>query len=135
MSPYFDVFLNSALAASVIPIGSEAGLYAMKAFGGFSMPLAVVLATTGATLGQLFNFYLGNLLFRLTSKSDNTIHPEKYQRVQGYFHKYGVFILLFCWAPIGNIFVIAAGFLKTPPKIALPLMMVGVAAHYGWSLL
>ncbi|MGE0755248.1 MAG: VTT domain-containing protein [Alphaproteobacteria bacterium] len=134
-SPYLDIILNSALVASIVPLGSEAGLYAMKSFGTFDMQQAVVLATIGGTLGMLFNYYLGNIMYRLAKSSAKGMNEKVYSRMQHCFNRYGVFVLLFCWVTIGNVVVLLAGYLRTPLKIALPLIVVGLAAKYSFDLL
>lgn len=106
----------------------------MKSFGHNMLP-ATAAATAGAFTGQLFNFLFGMGLHWLVKTSKQGLNEKWYKKVQGYFNKYGVFTLLLTWITLGGIIPIIAGFLRTPLKIALPLILVGLGAHYAMDLL
>lgn len=131
MNLYLQVFLENAHAASVVPMASSAALLAMKAFGGYNMPLAYAIAVAGAVLGQTFNWYVGVLLRKTPV---GLLSDERYRHGKMLFHKYGIFLLLLCWAPIMNFVTVAAGFLEVRLKTALPLIILGTAAWFGWLL-
>lgn len=130
MLAYLPILIESAHAASIIPLASEATAYAMKAFGGFNMELAFALSVIGGTLGHAFNWGVGALLARWKGANG-----EVHARAQRIFKKYLIFLLLFCWFPVMNFAVVASGFLGVRLKTALPLIALGLAGYYGAGLL
>ena len=124
------VFYEEAWANSMLPFASNATFTAMKMFGGHFMHLAVIIATLGATLGLLFNWFLGKLLQNLHTKSKLHLSPEHYSQAVTIFNKYGIFLLLLSWLPLMKIVLIFAGFLNTRLKVALPLAAFGQFAYY-----
>jgi len=135
MSFYLPIFLESAWVASIIPMSSEPTFFAMKAFGGYDMAIPFLLAIAGATLGQSLNWLVGKMLLRLEKNKKLNISDYWYHRVAGLFNQYGIFLLLLSWVPLCNLLVVLAGFVGTKPKIVLPLIIIGQAAHYGSYLL
>lgn len=135
MSDYLNVLIESAWVASVIPGSAERTFFAMKGFGGYSLQLACVLAVIGATIGHIFNWWLGTQIDKLQHKQGKGFNPAAYANVQQKFNKYGLFILLLSWLPMLNIFVVAAGILRLPLRTALPLIIIGQVAAYGYYLL
>lgn len=99
------------------------------------MELACAIAILGATLGQLFNWFLGTQINKLQRKQQKGFNAAMYEKIQGHFHKYGIFVLLLSWLPILNLFVVAAGMLQVPLRTALPLIIAGQVAAYGFYLL
>lgn len=136
MDIYFRVLYESAWVASVLPFSSEATFFAMRSFGGFNMPLAAALSVAGATIGMSFNWLLGRLLYNLHQKK-HTFHISEswYKRVAELFNKYGVFLLLFSWAPLLKFVVVIAGFLNTRYRFVLPLIVIGHIFSYGYFVL
>ncbi len=132
---YPKIFLEALHHASIIPFGSEPTVYAMKAFGTYPMAALFVLALVGAILGQMFNWYVGRLLLYYEHKEKFRVSAHQYERARKYFNTYGIFLLLFSWAMLANLLVVLAGFLNIPLKKSLPLIAVGLAVHYGLSLL
>ncbi len=131
---YLNVLTEAAHTASIIPFGSEPTLAAMKAFGGYSLPLAAISATIGATIGQAFNWGIGRVMLILKEKQRIPIMEERFQYASVFFKKYGIFVLLFSWMNLFNFVTVAAGFFGVKPKIAFPLLCVGLAGHYGYYL-
>jgi membrane protein YqaA with SNARE-associated domain len=128
----FPIFFQSAWKASIIPLGQDTAFFAMKAFGNYDMTFPLVLAVVGATIGQMFNWYIGKWL--IAHRAQMKINDYWLNRVSSLFNKYGIFLLLFSWAPLCNFFVVLAGFVGTKPKIVLPLIIIGQAAYYGLGL-
>ncbi len=135
MGHYLSVFFESAWVASVVPMGSEPSFFAMLAFGSFSMLPAWIAAVSGATLGHVFNWYVGKLFLKIGEKSKKPLNQQFYAKAQGYFRKYGIFLLLFSWVTLMNLVVVAAGIFKVRLKTVLTLVIIGQAAHYGYYLL
>ena len=131
MEYYFKIFYESAWSASVIPFSNEATFFAMQAFGGFDMKIPVLLAVTGATLGQLFNLMLGKFLLSFYRKGQLHVSEYWYNRVSVLFNTYGIFLLLFSWVSILKVLVVLTGFVGTRTRFALPLIVLGQFYYYG----
>ena len=131
MSQYLSVFTEAAHAASLIPLPSEATIYAMQLWGGHHMPLAVGLAIGGGALGHCFNWGIGKMLMRLPSSPSH--HPT-YLKLQSVFNQYLFWLLALCFLPLMNLVVLISGMMGTPLRKVLPLVLLGLCYHYGQIL-
>lgn len=136
MSLYLDVFIESMLVSSIIPLMSDPTFYAMKAFGGYNLPFAVTIAIFGSFFGALFNYSLGEWFLKHYKKEKNHKYMpiETYKKSSKWFGKFGFMVLFFSWFPLLNFTLLAAGFLGMRSRVALPLVVVGQTVHYGWFL-
>jgi membrane protein YqaA with SNARE-associated domain len=134
MDQFFRIFIESAWTASLIPLSSEATLYAMKSFGQ-DVTLAVIPAILGGTLGMMTNFLLGMLMLRAKRSGIPVIGERTYDKAQRFFNKYLFFLLFLSFLPMFKFLVLAAGFLGTRPRYALILVALGYVLHYGMVLL
>lgn len=130
-----QLFLEAIHRASIVPFGNDLTFYAMKYFATYDMAAPVILSVIGASLGHVFNWYVGRTLAYFEYKGKFRISPHYYERIRGFFDKYGVYLLFFCWLPLCNLLVVAAGFLKLPLKKVMPFVVAGLAAHYGMAIL
>src|SRR4051812_27369720 len=78
MTLYLPILFESAWVASIIPLSSEPTFFAMKAFGGFNIGVAFVLAVIGASAGQAFNWAIGRLLITLKNRGIFKISEDDY---------------------------------------------------------
>ena len=116
----WTLFVTSFLAATLLPGGSEAVLFAvLKAHPTLYWP-ALVAATVGNTLGGMSSYLVG----RLIPQSRELKRLEAVRR-------HGSAILLFSWVPIiGDSFCVAAGWLRLNPWTASAFMAAGKFARY-----
>ena len=135
MTLYLPILFESAWVASIIPFSSEPTFFAMKAFGGFNMPLATALAILGASGGMALNWAIGRFLIRFKNSGIFKISDDDYAYGAHMFNRYGIVLLLISWMPLCNLLAVIAGFLGTKPKVALALLMVGEMFNYGRYLL
>jgi membrane protein YqaA with SNARE-associated domain len=110
---YLNLFILSFLASTVLPFGSEALVIALI-YKGFS-PFAVVLvATAGNYLGSCTTYYLG-LKGRSVLEKYLSPPPEKLEKSERLFKRYGVYTLLFTWVPgIGDVITMVGGLMHLP---------------------
>ena len=120
MEELFGLFLASFAAATLIPLPSEAALYAyLKAFPEHTA-LAVAVATVGNTAGGMTSYLLGRLIPR---------QPK--QKIVQLIKRYGAVSLLLAWLPIvGDGLCVAAGWLRVNWIAALAFMAAGRLARY-----
>lgn len=116
-----SLFISSFLAATLLPGGSEAVLFAvLKAYPG-SIWLTLVLATLGNTLGGMVSFGMGWML----PQTQQLKHVEKVRR-------FGTPTLFFAWLPfVGDALCVAAGWLRLNPWQAALFMLIGKFARYA----
>jgi membrane protein YqaA with SNARE-associated domain len=115
------VFLASFLAATLVPLSSEAVLFGYLKLHPEQAALAVALATLGNTAGGMTTYLIGRLV------------PEKKPdtRALAWLHRYGAPATFFAWLPIvGDALCAAAGWLRVNWLAALGFMAIGRLARY-----
>ena len=115
-----SLFASSFLAATLLPGGSEAVLFAVLKAYPKTLWAALAVATLGNTLGGMVSFGMGWLL----PQTQQLKHVEKVR-------KFGAPVLLLSWAPlIGDALCLAAGWLRLNPWQALLYIAIGKFARY-----
>jgi len=115
-----SLFASSFLAATLLPGGSEAVLFAVLKAYPEKLWTALAVATLGNTLGGMVSFGMGWLL----PQTQQLKHVEKVRR-------YGTPVLLLSWVPlIGDALCLAAGWLRLNPWQALLYIAIGKFARY-----
>jgi membrane protein YqaA with SNARE-associated domain len=115
-----SLFASSFLAATLLPGGSEAVLFAVLKAYPETLWTALAVATLGNTLGGMVSFGMGWLL----PQTQQLKHVEKVR-------KFGAPVLLLSWVPlIGDALCLAAGWLKLNPWQALLYIAIGKFARY-----
>ena len=109
---YGALFLATFLAATVIPLSSEALLAGMLA-SGFDPLLCLVIATSGNTLGGMSSYYLGWLADYHKLERWLGIKEQRVLRWKRYSDRYGPYLALISWAPFfGDVIAVALGVFK-----------------------
>jgi membrane protein YqaA with SNARE-associated domain len=117
----WTLFVSSLLAATVLPGGSEAVLFAVLYASPELAWRAVAIATAGNTLGGLSSYVLGRLL-----------PTPKPLRGTSILQRYGAPALLLSWVPIiGDALCVAAGWLRLNAAWAIVYIAVGKLARYA----
>ncbi len=126
---YLGLFLVCFLAATVIPIASEAVLLGMLALGYHPMGCLVV-ATVGNSLGSYLNFGIGYIgkpewLKKLRVKQ---VAIDKWKLS---IQKHGSLLALLSWLPVrGDVIGIALGFFKANVFGTFVFMLIGKFVRY-----
>jgi membrane protein YqaA with SNARE-associated domain len=126
LAVYFGLFSSSFLAATILPMQSEAIMLGVLIYG-YDPTLSLIIATTGNVLGGCTNYILGYWgLKKISSQKYN--HLEKWKP---YIEKYGAYTAVFSWLPIfGDILLVLLGYLKTPFFPVLLFMTLGKFIRY-----
>ena len=121
MEELAGLFIASFAAATLLPLPSEAALYAyLRAFPEHTA-LAVAVATVGNTAGGMTSYLIGRL-FPQKKMNRKYIPTVK---------KHGAAALLFAWTPfVGDALCVAAGWLRVNWIAALAFMAAGRLARY-----
>jgi membrane protein YqaA with SNARE-associated domain len=138
--PYVMMFAAALGAATILPLASEPVFVATLATGvALPWPLLIV-ATIGNTLGSLTTWWLGTLARRFEDRPEAwpawairaRPSPALIQRAEIYYHRFGVWTLLFAWLPIiGDAFAFAAGLFRASFFVVAVLTTIGKATRYG----
>jgi len=110
----FGLFIVIFLS-SIIPIPTEAVVFALLGAGGNSGIIFIIL-TVGSILGAILGYYIGK--HGLTKLVHSAKNKQKQEQTNRYFLKYGSFLLLASpWIPIVcNLAPIVAGIQKYDSK-------------------
>ena len=118
------LFGSSFLAATLLPVSSEAVLFAvLKTQPGIVWP-AIGVATLGNTLGGLSSYVIGRVI---PQKEEGGRFTQGLARVR----HYGAPVLLLSWLPvIGDPLCLAAGWLRLNPWYCALYIALGKFARY-----
>jgi membrane protein YqaA with SNARE-associated domain len=113
------LFGASFLAATLVPLPSEAALFAYLKAHPENAALGVSVATLGNTAGGMTSYLIGRLL------------PGRELRHVEVVRRHGAPALLFAWLPVvGDALCVAAGWLRVHWAPALGFMAAGRLSRY-----
>jgi membrane protein YqaA with SNARE-associated domain len=115
-----SLFAASFLAATIIPLSSEAALFAvLKLHGDLYWP-ALLVATVGNTLGGMSSYLIGRF-----------IGSKKPLKQTDRLRRYGAPAMILAWLPlVGDGLCVAAGWLKLNWMSVVAWQVVGRFARY-----
>jgi len=124
MAELLGLFLASFAAATLIPLPSEAALYAYLQLHPGNTLLALATATIGNTAGGMTTYAIGRLV---PEKTQSRLNPQALARLR----RYGSPVTFFAWLPIvGDALALAAGWVRISWWSALGFMAAGRLARY-----
>ena len=128
---YFQLFIISFLAATILPLSSELVLSTMLLTDSFDKYLLLVVASFGNILGSSVNWYLGKKILIFKDKKWFPANERQIAKGEIYFKKYGIWSLLFAWVPIiGDPLTIVAGILRVKFFTFLLLVSISKISRY-----
>ncbi len=132
MSGYLGLFLTALLAATLIPVSSEAVLAALSLAEGAELVLLVSVASLGNTLGAVVNWLLGRYCLHWQDRRWFPVSRETLSRASERFRRFGLWSLLFAWLPIiGDPLTFVAGVLRVNFWVFVILTGTGKTARYA----
>ena len=115
------LFTASFAAATLVPLPSEAALFAYLKMHPENVALAVATATVGNTAGGMTSDAIGRFI------PEGPLKEKPLEFVK----RYGVAALLLAWLPlVGDALCVAAGWLRMSWPAALAFMAAGRLARY-----
>ena len=131
IAAYAALFAAGFVAATIFPMQSEAILVGLILSGDHSTPALLAVASVANTLGAVVNWALGRGVERFRDRRWFPASPEKLERAQSWYRRFGKWSLLLSWMPIGgDALTVLAGVLREPLPTFLLLVFVGKAARY-----
>ena len=119
MAELAALFAASFAAATLVPLPSEAALFAYLQLHPENVTVAVLTATFGNTAGGMTSYAIGRLI------------PQREIKHAKFVQRYGAPALLLAWLPlVGDALCVAAGWLRMRWPAALAFMAAGRLARY-----
>ena len=131
---YWGLFISSFLAATIIPVASEALLILMLSMG-YDPIISLISATIGNTLGGWLNYMIGRMgnLYWLKVFGATL---ERINKWKNKVNKYGSWMALFSWLPfIGDVLGIALGFFRARILPTFLFIFIGKFLRYLFLIL
>ena len=131
MIGYLGLFAAAFIAATFLPMQSEALLVALLLNNQHSVVGLRVVATAGNVLGSVVNWILGRAALKFKHKCWFPATDSQLVRAENWYHRYGRWSLLASWLPIiGDALTIIAGVLREPLWSFVAIVTIGKAARY-----
>lgn len=119
------------IAATLLPVQSEAVLVGMIAAGGHPVEVLVLAASVGNVAGAVVNWAIGRYLGKYRSHPRFPVKEATLAKAERYYQRIGPWALLLSWAPIiGDPITMIAGFMREGIGRFLLLVFVGKTARY-----
>jgi membrane protein YqaA with SNARE-associated domain len=128
------LFVAAFLAATPVPFQSELVFLGLQAAGWSSLAL-ILVASIGNTLGSCVTYALGRWLADQRDHRWFPLKPDQMTRAEGWWGRWGLWLLLLSWAPFGDMIVALSGVLRVPFPIFLVLVALAKTGRYialGW---
>ncbi len=127
---YASLFLSALVAATMLPMQSEAVLVGLL-LADYSSWLLITVASVGNVLGSVINWLLGRGIERFRDRPWFPASNAGLERAQSWYRRYGKWSLLLSWAPIiGDPLTVTAGVLREPFLVFLLLVAVAKTGRY-----
>lgn len=131
MIAYIILFSSAFVAATILPMQSEAVLVGLLATGAHPAVLLILVATVGNVLGSVVNWYLGQYLLRFKDRRWFPSSDRQLERAQNWYRRYGRWSLLGSWLPVvGDPLTVVAGVMREPLVPFLLLVTCAKGARY-----
>ena len=124
------MFVAAFLAATPVPFQSEIVFLGLLAAGWPPVAL-IAVASVGNILGSCVTYGLGRGIARYQGQRWFPLTPPQMARAEGWFHRWGVWVLLLSWAPGGDLAVAMAGVLRVPVWQFLTLVTLAKTGRYA----
>jgi membrane protein YqaA with SNARE-associated domain len=128
---YFSLFAIAFLAATILPLQSEAVLTGLLVLNQEPWWLLIAVASLGNTLGAVVNWGMGLGLQRFQNQRWFPATPQQLQRATAIYQRFGRWSLLLSWLPIGgDALTVVAGVLREKLWVFVTLVGIGKTARY-----
>ena len=140
-SVYTGLFMAALLAATIVPMQSEAVLVGLLLTGKYPAPWLLAVASFGNILGAVLNWWLGRSIEYFRYRSWFPVSEKRLAQAQSWYQRYGKWSLLLCWMPVvGDPLTVVAGVMRESFWIFLLIAgtakilryLVLMAATFGW---
>ncbi|MBR9862677.1 MAG: DedA family protein [Rhodobacteraceae bacterium] len=129
MIAYLGLFGAALIAATILPLQSEAVLVGLLLTQEYPVLILFLVATAGNVLGAVINWFLGRFLLSFRHKRWFPADEQQLLRAQVWYRRYGRWSLLGSWLPvIGDPLTLVAGVMR---ERFLPFLLLVTLAKAG----
>ena len=128
------MFFAAFVAATPVPFQSELVFLGLLA-AGWPVTALIFVASVGNILGSCVTYALGRGFALYQTHRWFPLTPPQMARAEGWFQRWGLWVLLLSWAPGGDMAVAMAGVLRVPVWQFLVLITLAKTGRYavvGW---
>tara|TARA_R110002049_G_scaffold10127_1_gene50156 strand:+ start:120536 stop:121003 length:468 start_codon:yes stop_codon:yes gene_type:complete len=128
MIAYLTLFTAALVAATVMPLQSEAVLVGLLLAQTHPALMLILVATLGNVAGSIINWYLGRALLQFQHRRWFPCSTRQLDRAQHWYRRWGRWSLLASWVPVvGDPLTVMAGVLREPllPFVVLVTLAKG----------
>ncbi|MDR0370506.1 MAG: DedA family protein [Prevotellaceae bacterium] len=127
---YLGLFIAAFLAATILPLSSEA-VFTAVLYAGLEAWKCIFVATLGNWLGGMSCYFLGRLGKLEWIEKHLKIKKEKIDNFTTKIHKYGDWFAFFSFLPgIGDVIAISSGYFRCRWWLVALSMLLGKFARY-----
>ncbi|MES0196681.1 YqaA family protein [Mesorhizobium sp. M0011] len=131
LAVYGGLFLTAFVAATILPMQSEAALAGLLLTESYAPALLIVSASAGNVLGSIVNWWLGRGVDHFRDRKWFPVKPSALTRATRWYQRYGRWSLLLSWLPlIGDPLTIVAGVLREPFWSFLVILTIAKVGRY-----
>lgn len=131
MFAYLGLFASALIAATILPLQSEAVLVGLLTTDTYSPIALIIVATTGNVLGAVINWLLGRSILRFQDRRWFPSSKTQIEKAQAWYARYGKWSLLGSWLPIvGDPLTVVAGVMREPLGSFLVFVTLAKGARY-----
>jgi membrane protein YqaA with SNARE-associated domain len=131
LAVYVGLFLTAFVAATILPMQSEAALVGLLLADIHPVWALVSVASIGNVAGSVVNWLLGRGIERFRERRWFPVGPAALDRAQRWYHRHGKWSLLLSWMPIvGDPLTVVAGVAREPFAVFLALVTVAKVGRY-----
>lgn len=131
MIAYIVLFASALVAATLVPMQSEAVLVGLLIEGAHPVVTLLIVATAGNVIGSVVNWYIGRFLLRFKDRRWFPASDHQLARAERWYRRYGRWSLLGSWLPvIGDPLTVMAGVLREPFASFVVLVTLAKGARY-----
>jgi len=140
VAAYAGLFSIAFLAATLLPVQSEAAFVSLLALERYPVLQLLLVASSGNILGSCLNYFIGRFFTDL-KWMQRLVSAAQRDRAEQYYRRYGRWSLLASWLPIvGDPLTVVAGILRenfiyfailvTIAKVGRYIAVLGI--HQAW---
>jgi membrane protein YqaA with SNARE-associated domain len=131
LAVYAGLFAVALLAATILPLQSEAALVGLLLADQQPAYLLIAVASVGNTLGATINWLLGRWIERFRNRRWFPVKAAALDRATNWYRRYGRWSLLLSWVPvIGDPLTVAAGVLRESLSAFVVIVALAKTTRY-----
>ena len=131
LAVYVGLFLTAFVAATILPMQSEAALVGLLLADIQPVWALVSVASIGNVAGSVVNWLLGRGVERFREARWFPVSAKNLERAGHWYRRYGWWSLLLSWLPIvGDPLTVVAGLAREPLPVFLLLVTIAKFGRY-----